>query len=380
MEFVFKSEIKMDSKKILVGYIDDLKHSGIDKYLLNVLKIAQEQNIQLDFLSSIYDTEAVEYLNSVGCNVFKISSLKNPIKHYNDVKNVIKNGNYDKVYFNISEPLNCMGVKAAFDSNVYNIVHSHSSGMNIANPIKRCIRRIINFLMRPYLRKYSNKFLACSMTAAQWLFGNKAVKNNITVIYNAVDSNKFSENTELRDEIRNELNISKDKLVIGHIGHYCYQKNNLFLPQILAEVVKTNKNVHMLLIGNGEDLEKTKERFKDLHLSEYVTFLGIRNDVDRLLKAMDVFVLPSRFEGLPIVAVEAQLSGLPCILSKKIDKLSKIHSNCHFLDIDDASKWAKYINRISKNPISYNSDALDKFTLNNNKSQIINNIFANDEL
>lgn len=360
--------------KILVGYIEDLKHSGIDKYLLNVVKIAHENNVQLDFLTSCYSQEAAEYLGQFGCKVFSISNLKKPQDHYRNVCDILNEGNYDKAYFNISEPLNMMGPKAAHDKGVYTIIHSHSSGMDISNKYKRLIRGCINTLCRPLLSKYGDKFLSCSTKAGYWMFTKNVVESErFSIIYNSVDATKFKVDTVLGRSKRTELNIPEDALVLGHVGNYCYQKNNYFLVDIMAEILKLKENALMLCIGDGADRESVEAYAKERGVFDNMRFLGIRADVSELMNTFDVFVLPSRFEGLPVVAVEAQLSGVPCIVSNNIDSLVLLSNTCKSVSIDDASLWAKNAVELAlrKAESVLNKDALSKFSVAESKNQII---------
>ncbi len=362
--------------KVLVGYVVDFDLSGIDKYLINVIKVAKENGIQLDFLTSRPNQKTKDFLAEFGFRVFTVSSLKNPYLHYKNVKEILKNEQYDRAYFNISEPLNFAGVKAASDLKVPTITHSHSSGMDIKNPIKRFLRGAVNFLARPVLCKCTSRFLACSYTAAVWLFGKRNAKRS-QIIFNSVDSSKFRPDLKMRIQKRQELGIDEGTQVIGTVANFSYQKNNFFLAEILKETVKENKNVIMLLIGEGETKNAVYNRFCELGLSSSVRFLGVRNDVPELMRAMDVFVLPSRFEGLPIVAIEAQLSGVCCLLSNKIDRLCAISDCCEFLNIKDASLWAKSI-LLSKNieTKKYNEKLLKNFSYEHNKEEILRVLFS----
>ena len=248
--------------------------------------------------------------------------------------------------------------------------------MDIKNPIKRFLRGAVNFLARPVLCKCTNRFLACSYTAAVWLFGKRNAKR-CQIIFNSVDNSKFKPNLKMRTQKREELGIKEDTLLLGSVASFSYQKNNFFLAEILKETVKENKNVILLLIGEGETKEAVCERFSELGLSSYVRFLGGRNDVAELMQTMDVFLLPSRFEGLPIVSVEAQLSGVCCLLSDKIDRLCAISDCCEFLNIKDALVWAKNIS-LSKNIKNkkYNEKLLKNFSYEHNKEEILRVLFG----
>ncbi len=361
--------------KILVGYVEDLKHSGIDKYLLNVVKIAKENDVVLDFLTSQYSQEAAEYLSGFGCNVYTVCNLKKPQDHYKDVCEILRKGNYDKAYFNISEPLNMMGPKAAHDCGVYTIIHSHSSGMDIANKYKRLVRGFINDLCRPMLSRFGDEFFACSTKAGYWMYTKKIVESDkFSIIYNSVDATKFKPDAALGEAKRTELNIPEDSFVIGHVGNYCYAKNNFFLVDIMAEVIKEKSNALMLCIGDGADREAVEAYAKERGVYDNMRFLGIRSDVSALMNALDVFVLPSRFEGMPIVAIEAQLCGIPCVVSSNIDRLVLLSNTCESISIDDASDWAKVIVNLGskKDETSLAPDALSKFSVSESKNQIVN--------
>lgn len=360
--------------KILVGYVEDLKHSGIDKFLLNVVKIAYENGVQLDFLTSQYSQEAADYLRGFSCNVYTVCNLKKPQDHYKDVCEILKKGEYDKAYFNVSEPLNMMGPKAAHDCGVYTIIHSHSSGMDIANKYKRIIRGVINSLCRPLLSKYGDEFLACSKKAGYWLYTRKVVESEaFSVIYNSVDTTKFKSDIALGKSKRAELDIPEDAFVLGHVGNYCYAKNNFFLVDIMAEVIKIKDNALMLCIGDGGDREAVENYAKERGVFGNMRFLGIRTDIPAIMNALDVFVLPSRFEGLPIVAVEAQLSGVPCVVSDNIDSLVMLSNTCESVGIDDATGWANVSVKLGakKSTSILNADALSKFSVSESKKQIV---------
>lgn len=331
-------------KKILVGYVDDLKHSGIDKYLLGLLKHSKENDVVFDFLTSVNADKIRDELKKYGSEVYLISNLKKPFVHYGDVRKILEEGNYDAAYFNISEPLNFLGVKAAHDAKVKTLVHSHSAGMDVESSLKRFIRNIINCLCRPFVLKNGDEFFACSETAARWLFGKKTVNSGkCRVVYNSVDTSRFKYSEDFSAELSEEFEIDKDTLVLGHIGHYCYQKNNFFLIDILKEVIKIESNVKMLLVGDGHTRNAVMDYAKAKGVFENTLFLGIRQDIDKVLCLTDVFLLPSQFEGLPIVAVEAQSCGIPCLLSDKIDRLVAFTDSTEFLPISDAKIWAKKI-------------------------------------
>ncbi len=361
-------------RKILVGYLVDFNASGIDKYLINVIKIAYENNIHLDFLSSEYSKSLQDYLDDYGYKVFSISSLKKPFKQYREIKNILKSGGYDAAYFNISEPLNFIGAKAAHDLGVEVIVHSHSSRVKCESGLKSSVRGLLNWLCRPILSSCCDKCIACSQYAGQWLFSEKSVKSNkYSIIYNAVNSERFSRNNSVRKEMRDILKISHETLAIGFIGRFDYQKNNFFLVEIAKKLAHRKENFKMILIGDGPDFSLVKQCSEDLRLNDYIDFLGIRNDIDKLIQAFDVFILPSRYEGLPIVGVEAQFIGVPCIFSDKISPEIIFTDNSLSLSIDDADVWADEILK-QKDFSEVDSDFKSIFSYDYQKESILEKI------
>ncbi len=363
--------------RVLAGYIENLQRSGIDKFLLNVLSIAKEKNIQLDFLSSVYDENAVSYLNDLGVKVHKVHSLKTPLKHFNDVKNIIKEGKYDRAYFNISEPLNMCGALASHSLKIKTIIHAHASSVDENNKIKRIIRIVINKICRLVLHKAGDTLLACSNKAGEWMYPKSARNTNkYNVIYNFVDGALFNFAPNPDYELRHEFNIADSTLLVGFTGSFCYVKNNFFLIDIMRELIKKEPNSKMLLIGTGEDFEAVRNKAASLSLQENMLFLGVRKDWPRLIRMLDVFILPSRAEGFPLVALEAQLTGIPTIISNNIDD-AVAFNNAVSLSIDSASKWADMIINLSKsNRFEPTAEMKSLFSLEHCKEEIFKLVFG----
>ena len=182
-------------------------------------------------------------------------------------------------------------------------------------------------------------FAACSRHAGEWMFGKNS---SFKIIHNAVDLSKYAFNQDVRDNIRNKLGIN-DKFVIGHIGRFCYQKNQEFLIDIFNEIHKSTDAV-LLMIGSGKTESFIKSEIHKLGLDDKAIFIGNTLDVNEYYQAMDFFVLPSRVEGLGMVAVEAQVSGLPVICSTEVPDEVAITNLVTFCPLSEpASEWAKLI-------------------------------------
>lgn len=335
-------------KKVLAGFIGDGKAGGVDKYLLNFWESVSD-DVQIDFLTNKIDEDLKNRLKVRQSLLFETLSLRHPICQYRQIRNILKQGNYDAVYFNISTAIECVAVIAAKHAKVKKrILHSHSSGNDCENPLKRSVYNFIHSICRLFLYRYATHYYGCSRKAGEWIFPKRIVRSDrFEVIYNAVVRSRFEYNEQVRNDVREELKLG-DHLTVGNAARFCYQKNHGFLLKIFAEVLKQRPDAILILVGDGVQYEKIRQMAKKLHIEASVKFLGERPDINKLYQAMDVFVLPSRFEGLPIVGVEAQVSGLPCIMSTAVSQETAITRRCHFLELKaNPSVWADLIIQLS---------------------------------
>ena len=356
-------------KKMLVGYVIDGRHSGIDKYLLGFCDVAYNNGVSLDLLCDSVDPELKAHLDKMGFGLIAVPSLKNPSGQYKAIKNIIKNGGYDSAYFNISEAFNCMGVLAAHSCKLPTvIVHSHCAGVDRANKYVRAVRTLLHRLFRPVLSQKATRRLACSDVAGKWLFDR-----DFEIIYNSVDADKFAFDEQKRINARAELGIDPKTKVFIHVGHFCYVKNNFFLMEVMSEIVKADAAAQLLAVGDGPDFEAVKDYAKTLGIQNNVKFLGIRPDVDRLMCAADVFLFPSRFEGLGIVAIEAQCAGLGCVVSQGIPKLAKISDEFCYCELDKKlwSQKALEFAALERSSAQLKDGVLSKYSFDNAKAQLL---------
>lgn len=345
-------------KRIIIGYLIDGKNSGIDSYIINVIQQIKTNEIIIDCLTNHIDGELQSRLQRVGVGLIEIPALKHPLKQMWLMKKIILQGQYDIAYFNISEAFNCLGIWVAYICNVKKIVvHSHSSGVNSHSKVVRGIRKFCHYIMKNLVVcRCADEFYTCSYKAGKWMFSNKILQGkHFHIMNNAVDVSKFSYNPIVRKKKRKELGI-QERIVIGQIGAFSYQKNPEYVIEIAQELYKRNPQNIVLMIGSGRDFDKIQRLIKERHLEKAVQLLGTRKDVNELVQAMDIFVLPSRFEGLPIVAIEAQVAGLKVFLSNTISKESALSERCNFLPVDvSAEKWADAI----CSALPYDREALD---------------------
>lgn len=338
------------SEKIKVLYfVDRLLIGGIQTFILNNIEHIDKTKVQIDFLilddGNVYETETNLKLH--GYNVYKLEGvwLRKPTDYFNYFKKIdeffLNHHDYKVVHLHSSSK-NFYVLKSAKKYGIpVRIAHSHNIGFQSKNKMQI----MIGNLCKPLLKKYATDYFACAYLAGEWLFGKKAVKDGkVKVIHNAVEYEKFKFNEEKRIEIRNRLNIN-EKIVIGNVGRFSEQKNHEFLIDIFSEIHKMNKMSTLMLIGKGEKEELIRKKVKNLGLENDVIFMGFCDNVNELMWAMDIFLMPSLHEGLPVVGIEAQAAGLPCFMSKYVitDEV-KITGLVSFVELKQSPKeWAEKI-------------------------------------
>lgn len=310
---------------------------GISKVVSDYVNNINDINVDLMTLNIVNDI----YLDKKH-NIYVVGKSKNIFKRiYNEYK-IIKKGNYDVVHINgdfCSRIIECISSKLAGTKKI--IIHSHSSSIGTSKKFKKIIhknvKKLFNFLATDYL--------ACSKEAAKWMFSNKIyINNNYKIINNGINSKLYKFSQSKRNSIRKKLNLTNE-ILIGFVGRFEYPKNVLYIAEILNECVKKNKNVKLLVIGSGSQKNIFIKKIKEYNLEENIIILDNINNVYDYYNAMDVLVLPSLFEGFPVVVVEAQASGLKVLMSNNITKSAKINNNIKYLDINEENikKWVKEI-------------------------------------
>ena len=335
--------------KILAGYVIDGVNSGIDAHLIRVLEAMKGTDARIDFLTSRISAELEVRLKPYGSGLYEIPSLKTPVAQLRATERLIREKGYTVCYFNISEAFNCMGVKAARRAGCPRIlVHSHSSGAGgHDDPFSRTFRTALNRIFRRTLAADGTAFYACSAEAGRWLFPKQVLNSpSFHIMSNTIDTKRFLYRPDTRERVRRELSLG-DALVLGHVGGYFYYKNNLFLFRILKELLGLGEDAVLLSAGDGPDFEACRRFADEEGISSRVRMLGSRKDVPDLLQAMDIFVLPSVFEGQPISALEAQASGLPVLLSNAVTREADI-SAAYRMGIEQSPlEWAEQIRELA---------------------------------
>lgn len=314
---------------------------GVQMMLMNYYRNIDRNLVQFDFVvqgeaSGYFDDEIV----SLGGNIYHVSSIKELPEYYFELYKLLKNNQFDIVHVHHNYA-NFHGLLIAFFAGVkVRISHSHNTP-----PENRIIKKVIKRVLRVFINLISTNRFACSKVAFEWLYGSKFKigNSNDYIINNAIDVSKFMFDEHTREVVRSELDISND-IVIGHIGSFSDQKNHRFIIKIFTEIQRINSNSSLLLVGDGPLKEHIKNEIDKLGLRKKVKFMGNRNDVNKLLQAFDVFIFPSLYEGLGIVLVEAQSSGVICIASDTITKEVALTDLVSYKSLsDDPKEWAEQI-------------------------------------
>lgn len=314
---------------------------GVESVVMNYYRHIDKTKVQFDFICDS-DSTGIPYeeIEQLGGRVIIVPPYQNFFSYQKKMRQVLRLGNYKIVHSHIST-LSVFPLRIAKKVGVpVRIAHCHSTSNK-----KEWKRNLIKQILKPFSKLYATNYFACSELAGRWLFGNKTFdKGNVYILNNAIDLDKFKYDEELRKNKRKELNIKDDTLVIGHIGRFVMQKNHEFLIDVFNELQKINENSVLLLAGEGPLVDKIKQKVVDLNLVDKVRFLGQRNDANELYQSFDVFLLPSLYEGLPVVGVEAQASGLLCFFSTDMTKETKVLESSTFISLEKKPDiWAQRI-------------------------------------
>lgn len=351
--------------RVLECNVDDISKGGVYSLVRNVILHNRSKKIKIDIASiaEFEDLNDIEELKEKNCRVFFVGSKRSKyfrlIDIFNNTKKLLKNNNYDCVHIHSDSAYTVFPfLLAARKRKVKKIiVHSHASGLDGEH---REIKLCLHFLFRPYINRHADCFVACSDVAAKWMFPEKKIED-IKIINNGIALPEFSYNPMIRNSERKKLNVGK-KIVIGCVGRFAYQKNQRFLINVFEEFHKKVPQSLLLLVGEGPLYSEIKSLVEKKGLKESVIFYGVSSHVNKLLQVMDIFALPSFFEGLPISGVEAQASGLPVIFSNGISPLAALTDNCSFL------------------PINYSNTSIRKWVIQLEKYSHIKRVDTSDEL
>ena len=334
--------MKKNEEPIRIGMImGKMLGGGVEAVIMNYYRFIDKDKVQFDFICDSDSTNIPkEEIESLGGRVIICPPYQKLPKYLKELKRIFKENNYKIVHSNINT-LSVFPLYAAKKAKVpIRIAHSHSTTNK-----KEKKKDLLKQVLRPLSKIYATDYFCCSELSGRWLFGDKEYdKGNVFLLNNAIDLDKFKYDEKVRKAKRKELNIKDTIKVIGHLGRFVEQKNHRFLIYIFNEIHKKDKNTLLLLAGQGPLMDEMKQKVKDLNLEDSVRFLGQRSDAAELYQAFDLFLLPSLYEGLPVVGVEAQASGNLCYLSDDMTKETKVLDSTKFMSLSQsAEEWADNI-------------------------------------
>ena len=284
---------------------------GLETMLMNYYRNINRNKIQFDFLvhrdfEADYDQEIL----NLGGKIYRLSRL-NPFskKYLNELNQIFRDHSEYKI---VHSHLDCMAgipLKYAKKNGVpVRIAHAHNSNQT------KDKKYLLKLMFKRNIKKNATDLFACAHDAGIWMFGCE----QFHVMNNAIDTKAYVVSKQTGKEVRQEMQIPEDAFVVGHVGRFAPPKNHKFIIRVFAEVLKEKPNALLLLVGEGDLRREAEALTVGLGIQRNVIFAGMRSDVNRMLQAMDVFLFPSIYEGLPLAIIEAQAAGLPCLISDKV--------------------------------------------------------------
>ncbi len=327
--------------KRLLCIISGMNTGGAETFLMKLYRTMDKSMYQMDFClqdenKGYYEAEIVE----LGGKIYRIPSKSDSIKAFkNGLSKIIKENKYNHVLRITSNAMGFLDLKIAKDAGAKMCI-ARSSNSSDGDGIKMLIAHRLGRLL---FSKYVNVKLAPSDLAAIYTFGEKAYKKGeVQILHNAVDVKAYAFSSEYRHEIRSSLRLDDNSILVGHVGRFSKQKNHRFLVDIFKSVSTMDLSAKLLLVGTGPLEDEIRQYVDESGLNGKVFFMGIRSDINKILSAMDIFIFPSFYEGMPNTIIEAQANGLPCIIADTITREANITGLVKYLSLEsNADKWSK---------------------------------------
>jgi len=315
---------------------------GAETFIMKIFREIDKNKFMFDFLLNVNDETYYEKeIVDLGGMIFRQEpKSKKPFKNFIETYTIVKKFKYNVVFKCSEHSLSALDFLASlFGGARMRIIRSTNTNLDNGK-----MSKFLHFSFRPILNALTNVKIAPSIQAGEWLFGQRQIKKNkVLIINNALPLELYKFSFESRQKMRSDLGLS-EKFIIGHVGRFNEQKNHRFLLDVFSRVYRNNPNSVLLLIGIGELESIIRDRACILGIENSVVFLGLRNDIPQLLMAMDLFLFPSLHEGLPNAVIEAEATGLCCIISDTISSSVVINMNVYTLSI--YSKIEEWVNLI----------------------------------
>lgn len=336
----------MDKRAVCI-YCETWESGGIESFLANVIQRLDMQQFSVDIVAaSLKDSVFTRGLEQMDVRFRELSGNTRSI--YRNLKmfqQLLSERHYDVLHLNVYQGLSMCYARAAKKAGIpVRIIHSHNTALR--KSATRPLKLAIHTMAKQCMAENGTRFLACSSDAAQFMFPKEIADNSsFSVVPNGIETERFRFDQEKRDRFREQWGL-QGKLVVGNIGRLCYQKNQTFLLDVFQELCKLQPESKLLLVGAGDDDPMLRDKAAQLGIEENVLFYGTTASPEETLWAMDAFVFPSLFEGLGIVAIEAQAAGLPVFCSEAIPQEAYVTEQMHQIPLDKGAEvWAEQISK-----------------------------------
>lgn len=327
-----------DLIRILHCVIGSMNVGGIETMLMELYRNIDKTRFQFDFVVHDYNrNEYEDEILAMGGTLYRIPFYsRSPLRHNRLFYKLLQqHPEYQIIHIHTTYSIMYSDAKIAKKLGRIIVIHSHNSAANTK-------RALLHRFYKNRFSKIADYRLSCSNSAANWLF-TKDDLLSVQIWKNAVKIEQFKFDDRIRKKIREE-NHAGNKFIIGCVGRLSYQKNQAFLLEIFKRTLVENQNMELWLIGDGENRDALKKRVREMEITEKVVFGGTKNNVNEYMMAMDLLVLTSRWEGLPVVLLEAQATGLPVVIPYYIDEMARLSNSCiQVNDYNDITEWSEKI-------------------------------------
>lgn len=328
----------MNDKIRVAHFVGCMNLGGAETFIMNIYRQIDREKVQFDFVCSkkeeaFYDAE----IKQLGGRIFYIDEPKKVglLKSFKQIKNILKKEKFDVVHSHIALYSGIVLIAAKKSNIKIRIAHSHSAIINNS----KGLRKIYENIMRMLIEKYVTVKLSCGKLAGEYLYGSL---KDVIILNNCIDLEKYNNiNNDIILKLKQDLKISENEVVIGHVGRFNEVKNHKFILEIAKNLKNKNMDFKILLVGIGELKNEIEKEIINNNLQNNVITLGARKDIPEIMNVFDVFILPSLFEGFPIVMIEAQAAGIPCVISNTISKEVELGFDLvKFVSLENANDWA----------------------------------------
>ena len=350
-------------RKIL-HIVEDMDFGDTESFIMNTLRNIDRKKYSFGILTFLEPRDGKKYyyedeLKELGVEITKIEDnhFRHPRKFMKDVARVLAEGKYDAIHSHI-DFMSALPIMAAKKAGVaQRISHSHNTNNLKINSRKM---RFVAACLRRKLNKNVTTRLACGQAAGEYLYGEK---KEFTVIHNGIDLQKFRYNSNIRHMMREKYGIASDAMVLLNVGRFEEQKNQEHLIDIFSYYVRKDKNARLVIIGEGSLKKNLEDQIASERLGDSVMLLPMQDKVERFYSMADVFVMPSLFEGVPTVGIEAQACGMKCLFSDKVPAETKLLDSAEFLSLNDS--WTPYIVAAEKRGEAIKNEKVQEYDIQN---------------